>query len=459
MEMNQRTFLSRLLAIIFMALTLLALVVFVPAGSAGMSAAHAASAPFSVHLPIVMREWFNTGPHFPLGYGPYRTGQAPGGAQPSAAQINEDLGIIQNETALIRIFGACGTTGTLPALAGQHHLRLYQGVDLTEDTPNNSREMSCYNALLEVNTNIFGGIIGNETLLRGDLTEPALISFINQARQMGSTPLSTAETWDTWCSLKSQKPRCPGRPLLGESVDFIAANIYPYWEGVSIEQAAAHVMAVTIALGSVYPDKKIILSEAGWPSCGAVIGNAVPGLAEQKRFISELWRWSNLYDVQVMYFEAFDEPWKVNAEGQVGGCWGIYDVKRTPKHNDLDWSLPVPTPAPALPAVHIEHPQGITTTVTEPDCSIPIFGRVYNAGAGWHVKVEVLTNQWYIQDKWYDNGLAPIIQGMWSMPEITLGGQGQYNNHSIRATLVDETGAAQASDEVSSIIRSNACTP
>jgi hypothetical protein len=109
--------------------------------------------------------------------------------------------------------------------------------------------------------------------------------------------------------------------------------------------------------------------------------------------------------------------------------------------------------------VHIEHPRGITTTVTESDCSIPVFGRVHNAKPGWHVRIEVLTNEWYVQDKWYDDGLAPIINGMWSMPEIILGGQGQYDNHSIRATLVDEFGTPQASDEVDGIIRSNSCTP
>jgi exo-beta-1,3-glucanase (GH17 family) len=448
-----------LLALVLVVLTLLALVLVVPAGSTEMASPLSASTPYLVHLPVVMRSWFDAGPHFPVGYGPFRSGQSPTGAQPSEAQIDEDLGIIQQETALIRSFGACGTPGSITALAGQHNLRLYQGVDLTEVASNNSREMSCYNALLPVNTNILGGIVGNETLLRNDLTESALIGFINHARQMGSAPVSTAETWDTWCSLKSQKPRCPGRPLLGESVDFIATNVYPYWEGVSIEHAAAYVMAVTIALRSVYPDKKIIISETGWPSCGAVKGSAIPSQANQKRFINELWKWSNLYDVQVMYFEAFDESWKVNTEGQVGGCWGIYNVDRTPKHTDLDWSLPMPAPAPALPSVHIEHPQGITTTATDTDCSIPLLGRASNAKAGWHIKVEVLTNQWYVQDKWYDDGLAPIINGMWSMPEVILAGQGQYNNHSIRATLVDELGAPLTSDEVGGIVRSNSCIP
>jgi hypothetical protein len=45
------------------------------------------------------------------------------------------------------------------------------------------------------------------------------------------------------------------------------------------------------------------------------------------------------------------------------------------------------------------------------------------------------------------------------MPEVYLAGQGAYNHHGIRATLVDETGAAVASDEITGIVRSNSCAP
>lgn len=457
--MKRAIFLSQLLLAVLVAFILPGILLSMPDARAGMLSAPTTATQYRIYQPSMMNAWFDTGPHFPLGYGPYRTGQTPSGVQPSSTEIDEDMGIIQQETTLIRTYGACGTPGIIPSLAGQHTIHLYQGVALSDDATTNSNEMNCYSTLLSENTNVLRGIIGNETLLRGDLTEAALIGFIDQARQLGNIPVSTAETWDVWCNLQAQKPRCPGRPLLGESVDFITAHIFPYWESVDIQHAAAHVMAIYIALRSAYPDKEIIIGETGWPSCGNAHGGALPGLANQQRFTNELWKWSNLYDVPVVSFEAFDEPWKVNAEGQVGGCWGLYDANRVPKHNNLDWSQPIPAQAPATPAVYIEHPQGITTTVTESDCSIPVFGRVYHAEPGWKVMVEVFTNKWYVQDKWYENGLAPIIDGMWSMPEIVLGGQGDYNNHSVRATLVDELGAPVASDVVSGVIRSNSCAP
>ncbi|HID64850.1 MAG TPA: hypothetical protein EYP49_19195, partial [Anaerolineae bacterium] len=212
-------------------------------------------------------------------------------------------------------------------------------------------------------------------------------------------------------------------------------------------------------LRGVYPDRVVVIGETGWPTCGEPYGNAVPGLENQRRFIEELWRWSNLYNTPIMDFETFDEDWKAAEEGEVGRCWGLYYADRTPKHGNLDWSIPVPEPTPTTPSVRIEHPRDIATTVTKPNCAIPIFGRAYGAGGGWHVKVEVFTNDWYVQDKWYPDGLAPIVDDMWSVPEVFLAGQGGFNNHRIRVTLVDETGVPVASDEVTGIVRANSCSP
>ena len=430
-----------------------------PASSSGKASSESRSGTTLIYLPFIARNWLDRGPHLPLGYGPYRTGQAPDGIQPSSAEIEQDFGIIERETRLARTFGACDALALVPPIARQRGIHLYQGANLSTNPSENTRQMNCYNTLLSANPNIVAGIIGNETLLRGDLSETQLIDYINQAKPMGTIPVSTAETWDVWCNLKGTKPRCPGRPALSAAVDFITAHVYPYWEAVPIDHAAAHVMATYITLRAQYPNKEIIIGEAGWPTCGDTKGGAVPSIENQRRFIEKLWAWSKAYNMQVVYFETFDEPWKANQEGPVGGCWGMYSVDRTPKHSSLDWSIPAIAPAPTTPTVTLEHPQGLTTTVTKSNCAIPVFGRVYNAQPGWQVRVEVLTNQWYLQDGWYVNGLAPMVNGMWGMPEITLAGQGQYNNHSVRASLVDEFGTTQATSQVSGITRTNSCTP
>lgn len=331
-------------------------------------------------------------------------------------------------------------------------------MNLGPSASQNNQEIACYAALIKTNVNITAGIIGGEVLLFNLLTEPELISYINQAKLVGDRPVTTGESWGIWCNWSQISHRCQGRPALGNAVDFILAHTHPYWEMVPIEHGAAHVVATYITLRVIYPERDVIIGETGWPTCGDSFGNAMPGLQNQRRFIKELWRWSKLYGVHILYFEAFDEDWKASVEGEVGRCWGVYYSNRTPKHNDLDWSSPTLEATPTTTAFHIDHPHGNSTTTTKPNCAIPIFGRVHNAQPGWRVKVEVFTDAWYLQDKWYPDGLAPIIDGMWSMPEIFLANQNAPFIHAIRVTLVDGTGNSIATEEINNISRANACS-
>lgn len=394
--------------------------------------------------------------HFALAYGPYRTGQAPGGATPSPAQLIEDLNILQQETDLIRIYGSCGALARIPPLAAPRLIRLYQGAWLSNNTTANQQELNCYQQLLRDNTNIQAGVIGNEVLLRGERSESQLADYLAQAQPLGNVNRSTADTWAEWCALREQKPRCPGRPLLRAQADFILIHVHPYWDSVPIEHAAAHVVAAQIFVRTTYTDKPVIIGETGWPTCGTAQGSAQPGVANQRRFIEELWRWTNLYNIQVVYFQAFDEPWKNEPNG-VGPCWGMFNVDRTAKHSNLNWSLPTPVATPTAPTVQIDYPASNISTTTKGNCSIPTFGRVFQAQPGWQVQVEVFTDQYYLQDGWYAAGRAPIVNGQWAVPEVTLAGQGQFNNHKIRATLLDAAGNSLGSAEASGIVRTNGC--
>lgn len=404
-------------------------------------------------------EMLDLGPYFPFGYSPYRPGQAPGGPAPSPLEIGQDLEIMEPKTRLIRTYDACDELAAIPPIAREHGLQVVQGVYLSSSAPDNAQQMACFQDLNAANDNIVAGIIGNEVLLKGFLSEPQLIQYLDQARLIGNVPVTTGETWNTWCNEGSAKPRCDGRPQLGQAVDLVMAYTYPYWEQMPIDHAAAYVAATYVTLRATYPGQAVIVGETGWPTAGDPFGNAVPSLANQRRFIEELWQWANRYDIPILYFEPFDEDWKADEEGEVGRHWGMNYANRSPKHDGLDWSLPTPEPPPTTPIAFIDYPRGLTSTLTRSNCTIPIVGRAYNAGAGWHVRVEVYTNQWWVQDKWYADGLAPIVDGLWAMPEVYLAGQEVYNNHSIRATLVDDQGVPVSMDEVSGIVRINGCSP
>jgi hypothetical protein len=71
--------------------------------------------------------------------------------------------------------------------------------------------------------------------------------------------------------------------------------------------------------------KPIIVSESGWPTCGETRGEAVASLENAKFYLAEFLSWAQANEVRYFYFEAFDEPWKIAAEGPQGACWGLWD--------------------------------------------------------------------------------------------------------------------------------------
>ena len=50
------------------------------------------------------------------------------------------------------------------------------------------------------------------------------------------------------------------------------------------------------------------------------------------RYFIDTYRWGQADQVQIFYFAAFDEAWKVGDEGDVGAFWGLWDKDGLPKY-------------------------------------------------------------------------------------------------------------------------------
>jgi hypothetical protein len=89
----------------------------------------------------------------------------------------------------------------------------------------------------------------------------------------------------------------------------------------------------------------VLIGETGWPSYGRQRQEAVPSLVNQARFIREFSLRAELEQIPYNVIEAFDQPWKRNSEGAVGGYWGIYSADdaakfpfRGPVSEAVSWS-------------------------------------------------------------------------------------------------------------------------
>ena len=256
-----------------------------------------------------------------LTYAPFGRDDAPWVREvPANALITADLKQLATVTSHIRTYSAAQFP-ELPAIAAQNGLRVTQGAWLNGDVDNNDREIAAALQAARTHKNITRLIVGNETLLKENLTPAALIKYLKRVRQATRLPVSTAEPWHVWLKY----------PQLADQVDFITVHLLPYWEGVGVDTAVDESLQRLAWVRERHPGKEIVIGEVGYPSSGDTIKRALASPAAQAAFVRQFI--SRAANERLDYFliEAFDQPWKLNEEGRAGAYWGLFDAARAPK--------------------------------------------------------------------------------------------------------------------------------
>ena len=124
-------------------------------------------------------------------------------------------------------------------------LRVAAGAWLDRRDENNEREIAALVRLARENPNVDRVVVGNESILRGDLSVPALIADITRVKRKVRVPVSTAEPWHVWLRY----------PQLARHVDFITVHLLPYWEGVPAEHAVDYALARYAELRQRVPEE------------------------------------------------------------------------------------------------------------------------------------------------------------------------------------------------------------
>jgi exo-beta-1,3-glucanase (GH17 family) len=75
----------------------------------------------------------------------------------------------------------------------------------------------------------------------------------------------------------------------------------------------------------------VLISETGWPDQGSPFQGSVPSRGGRDAVLRRHRRWAEADGIEIFYFAAFDEAWKVGAEGDVGAYWGLWDKDARPK--------------------------------------------------------------------------------------------------------------------------------
>lgn len=325
-----------------------------------------------------------------ISYSPYRGKSLPDySPPPSAADIRADLKMLAPYVRSVRTYSSTLGGEIVPAIANEFGLRVTVGAWVGTEPKEFRFDAGCQQRGWSKNAcelhrvielarryrNVDGIVIGNETIYRGEsiflddrrffpdndlkprspeggykaLTpeerqviaqarnaeeEKKLLERVNVARlirviqrvkrEVPHVPVTTGEIWSVWRD----------HPELASAVDYIAAHVLPYWEGQSEKVAVDEAIRIYNLLRQMYPGKRVVIAEFGWPSAGYNRRDAFPGRSAQARIIREFVNRAEAQGIDYNIIEAFDQPWKT-FEGGVGPYWGLFDADRRPK---FDWS-------------------------------------------------------------------------------------------------------------------------
>jgi exo-beta-1,3-glucanase (GH17 family) len=263
-----------------------------------------------------------------VSYAPFRGDQTPlvATTQISAEQIARDLAQLAKISDCVRTYSIENGLDQVPALAAKVGLKVIQGIWLGSNRLKNLTQISTAVRLSKDYPGVISAlVVGNEVLLRGEMTTADLAAIIRSVKSQVTVPVTYADVWEYW--LRNRE--------VYEAVDFVTIHILPYWEDLPVraKYAAAHVDAIRKRMAVAFPGKEILIGETGWPSEGRMRDGALPSRTNQARVVSEILDLAKRENFRVNLIEAYDQPWKRQLEGTVGGYWGLLDsVQRAVKY-------------------------------------------------------------------------------------------------------------------------------
>ncbi|GGY32648.1 beta-1,6-glucan synthase [Rhodanobacter panaciterrae] len=262
-----------------------------------------------------------------VSYAPFRNaGETPLDAQAfiSSERIDEDLRALSQRFDCVRTYSQGQGLSAVPQIAERYGMKVLLGIWLGSDKKANAQQVELGIATARKYPQVLRGVIvGNEVLLRGDLSAKQLDGYLREVRAAVSVPVTYADVWEFWLR----------HPELAGSVDYLTIHILPYWEDtpVSPERAVQHVATVYAQVQQAFPGRRVMIGETGWPSAGRPRQAASASVVNEARYLREFLLYAATVQMPYNVIEAFDQPWKRAQEGTAGGYWGIFDAQARPK--------------------------------------------------------------------------------------------------------------------------------
>ena len=293
--------------------------------------------------------------HIPPGkaicYSGFREGQSPGGIFPSYEEIKEDLLMLHNHWKYLRLYDCDRHSEIVLKVIRKENLDFKVmlgayivaeannygcpwGGSYSEDQleENKSINLKQIRKLIDFANKypdiIFSLSAGNEACV--DWTDhyvpvEKVIEYVKMIKKEAMQPVTFCENYLPWLDKLKD---------LVEAVDFISIHTYPVWEYKNIHEAMEYTKSNYYAVADTYPNKPVVITEAGWTTYSNGKGICPSNVSEeyQSIYYNDLMNWSMDADILTFVFEAFDESWKGSNEAlEPEKHWGLFTVNRKPK--------------------------------------------------------------------------------------------------------------------------------
>jgi exo-beta-1,3-glucanase (GH17 family) len=283
-------------------------------------------------------------------YSGYRLGQNPQtGVYPTQEQILQDMQILQKHWKLIRTYGSDQHSQDVLEVIRNNKINLkvmlgawLDGEPGHEDA--NAKQIeTCVRMANEFSDIVVAVNVGNEILVSWSnhkIPLQKVIEYVKQVQQATDVPVTVADDFTFWRE---------GGSALADVVDFVAMHTYPMWGRQDIDTAMKVTLEHYQSVKDALPGKTIVISEAGWATytVGELHAPKAGDEKKQQNYFNELTSWAKKNNVNVFFFEAFDEPWKGSG---TEGHWGLFSVDRKAKLAMQKWYPELMPTGPTSPA-------------------------------------------------------------------------------------------------------------
>lgn len=285
-------------------------------------------------------------------YSGFREGQHPGGVYPGYEEVKEDLLLLQGHWKYLRLYDCDPHAKTVLEVITTEQLdfKVMLGAFIEAEMNNfncpwgggvyseEQLEKNCLanrkkiEALIDWSNHfpdiVFSLSVGNEACVEWTdhyVAESQVLEYVKLVKEKANQPVTFCENYVPWL-YKLEK--------LAAALDFISIHTYPVWEYKHIDESLDYSKENYYAVAKKYPDKAVIITEAGWATNSNGRGINAENVNEeyQKIYYEKLMEWVDKENILAFFFEAFDESWKGSPDPlEPEKHWGLFKMDRTPK--------------------------------------------------------------------------------------------------------------------------------